>query len=94
MSADAHDDIIKTFILSKLEAKTLECVDPNGTGNDIINDPKKNNLKPDSSEIVSGRMLALKLNNKLTICVKIRKSFRAKGARVIFFNSLNVLALC
>lgn len=64
MSAGTHNDILKTFILTKLEAKALECVDPNGTVDDIIND-LKNNIKPDSSKVVSGRMLALKLN-KLT----------------------------
>lgn len=60
LSDGLFDDFLKTFILTKLEGKALECVDQDGTINQIIADLKKN-IKPDNSKVVSGRMLAMKL---------------------------------
>lgn len=52
---------LKSFVLSKLEGKALECIDENKSIEEIIEALKKN-IKPDSSNVISGRMLALKFN--------------------------------
>lgn len=53
--------ILKKFILTRLEGKALECVNKEGTVENIITDLRKT-IKPDSSKVVEGRMLSLKLN--------------------------------
>lgn len=60
LSDGIYDEFLKTFILTKLEGKALECVDQDGTIAQIIADLRKN-IKPDNSKVVSGRMLAIKL---------------------------------
>lgn len=53
--------LLKTFVVAKLEGKALECIDQDGTLDQIVEALKKN-IKPESSKVISGRMLALKYN--------------------------------
>lgn len=64
ISEGKFDDLLKTFLLTKLEGKALESINQDGSVENIIADLKKS-IKPDSSKVISGRMLAMKLN-KLT----------------------------
>lgn len=48
-------------MLTKLEGKALEAVDSSDNLTAIVESLKKN-IKPDSSKVVLGRMLAMKLN--------------------------------
>lgn len=60
MTSDANTNILKQFILSKLEGKALESVPTNpGTIDDIVN-ALKQSLKPDNSKVIAGKMMALR----------------------------------
>lgn len=54
---------LKMFILSKLESKALEAIPTNPETIQIIKNALKEKIKPDSSKIIEGRMLALKHDN-------------------------------
>lgn len=55
-----HADLIKTFVLSKLEGKALECVPSNVADVDEIITALQESIKPDNSDVVAGRLKALK----------------------------------
>lgn len=59
-------DLLKRFILTKLEGKALEAVPANPATIVIIKDALKNCIKPDNSKIIEGRMLSLKNDNMTT----------------------------
>lgn len=52
--------ILKTYLLTKLQGNALECLPSNPTAVKDITDALSKAIKPDSSKVVSGRMLALK----------------------------------
>lgn len=52
----------KTFVYSKLEGAALECVPADPASVDVITNALKENIKPDSSDVISGRLQALKAN--------------------------------
>lgn len=54
-------DLLKKFVVSRLEGKALECVDPDKSLDDIIADLKAS-IKVDSSDVIEGRLQALKLS--------------------------------
>lgn len=57
---DALKPFFIKFIKSKLEGKALECI-PNETETiDVIINALKNQIKPDNSKVIAGRMLALR----------------------------------
>lgn len=56
---------LKTFVISKLEGKALECIDESATLDDILKKLKES-IKPDSSNVINGRMLSLKLSKGTT----------------------------
>lgn len=59
-----HKTILITFIKTRLEGKALESI-PNEPENiDEILDALRTNIKPENSKVISGRMLALRLDNK------------------------------
>lgn len=60
-TAASQMKLLKTIVVSRLEAKALECVDPNKDLDGVIADLKKS-IKSDSSEVVEGRMQALRMN--------------------------------
>lgn len=64
---DALKPLFVKFIKSKLEGKALECIPTDATTVIQIKDALKERLKPDSSKVIAGRILALKPEaNKLT----------------------------
>lgn len=52
---------LTTFVLAKLEGKALECVPQDGTLENILK-ALKDNIKPENSKVISGRMLSLRFN--------------------------------
>lgn len=60
ISNGRFDDLLKSFILTKLEGKALECVNQEGTIDGFMNDLKET-IEPDNSKVVAGRMLSMKL---------------------------------
>lgn len=56
-----HMEILKKFVLSRLETKALDCVDTTKDIDGILNDLKKN-IKHDSSKVIEGRLMSLNLN--------------------------------
>lgn len=60
VAGDNHADLLKSFILSKLEGKALECVPTNVANADEIIDALQDSIKPDSSDVIAGRLKALR----------------------------------
>lgn len=56
--------LLPTIILTKLEGKALECIPTENITTASIKEALEANIKPDNSNVVSGRMLALKLKPK------------------------------
>lgn len=54
-------DLFKQFVISRLEGRALECIDQSKNLENIIAD-LQNSIKPDSSKVVEGKMLSLRLN--------------------------------
>lgn len=50
------------ILLTHLDKKALECMPSENVTTQVIIDKLKENIKPDNSEVVTGKMLALKLN--------------------------------
>lgn len=65
VTEEENKDVLKRFILAKLEGKALEAIPPNPATVLIIKEALKSKIKPDSSKIIEGRMLALK-NDKIS----------------------------
>lgn len=66
--ADKNNEFVedlRDFVLSKLEGKALECINQEGTLENILATLKEH-IKPDSSSVITGRMLALKLSKHTT----------------------------
>lgn len=57
-----HGDILRRFILTKLEGRALEAVPTDATTVDAIIDALKGAIKPDSSKVIEGRMLSLRMD--------------------------------
>lgn len=55
-----HLEMIKTFVMTKLSGKALECVPAEPASIDVIIESLQANIKPDSSKVVEGKMMALK----------------------------------
>lgn len=55
-----HHDILKTFVMTKLSGKALECIPAEPASVDVIIESLQANIKPDSSKVVEGKMMALK----------------------------------
>lgn len=64
VSKNKYNELLKSLVLTKLEGKALESVDDCDTIDEILNSLKRN-IKHDSSKVISGRMMTMKLN-KLT----------------------------
>lgn len=61
---NVHDDILKDFVISKLESIALETLpDPKPTTTAEVITALRAGIKPDNSEIVAGRMTALKADS-------------------------------
>lgn len=66
LAPDAHRDLLKQFIISKLDGKALEAIPSEPATLQIVKDALKANLKPDNSDILEGRILALR-QDRLTL---------------------------
>jgi hypothetical protein len=58
-----NKDLLKQYIITKLEGKALEAVPNNPETIEIIKNALKQNIRPDNSKVIEGRMLALKHDN-------------------------------
>lgn len=56
-------NILKTFVLTKLSGKALESISADPADVDAIITALRANIKPDSSKVVEGKMMALKMDN-------------------------------
>lgn len=63
--AQAIKDLLPVILLTHLDKKALECVPTENATTQIIIDKLKENIKPDNSDVITGKMLALKLKNNL-----------------------------
>ncbi|XP_055306632.1 putative transcriptional regulator cudA [Sitodiplosis mosellana] len=61
-----HLELLKTFVLTKLSGKALESIPANPADVDAIITALRENIKLDSSKVVEGKMMALKLDNAKT----------------------------
>lgn len=52
--------VLLEFVISKLEGKALECIPPNPENVDAIIAALERDIQPDSSKVITGRLLALK----------------------------------
>lgn len=59
-----HADILLEYILTKLEGRALEAVPQEPHSVDEIIEALQREIKPDSSDVIEGRMIALKYDNK------------------------------
>lgn len=63
-TVDEHDDILRNFVISKLEAKALEVLpDPKPTTTNGVLDALKAGIKLENSDIIAGKIIALKAEN-------------------------------
>lgn len=60
-------ELLKQFIVSKLDGKARECVPLEPNSVDEIVNALKNTIKPDGSKVIEGRMLSLKFDNSKTV---------------------------
>lgn len=60
MSNKKYDDVLKDVILTKLEGKAYECIDPDKSTDEIISALTKH-IKPENSKVIAGRMTAFKM---------------------------------
>lgn len=58
-TTNAHSDILKGVIMTKLQGVALECIPADPTIEQIIDNLKKY-IKSDSSEVIQGKLMALK----------------------------------
>lgn len=58
-----HIDLLKDFIMTRLDSKAAENVPPEPDTIQEIVDALKKSIKPDSSKVVAGKMMALKSDN-------------------------------
>lgn len=58
---DDQMDLLKKFVVSRLEGKALECVNTKDTLENIMNS-LEDSIKPDSSKVVEGKILSLRYN--------------------------------
>lgn len=63
VGGDARHPILKTFVLTKLSGKALESIPADPANVDAIITALRTNIKPDSSKVVEGKMMALKMDN-------------------------------
>lgn len=71
MGGAGNANLLKTFVLSKLEGKALESVSTEPADVDQITTELKSQIKPEYSKIIEGRMLALQFNaSKIQDCSK------------------------
>lgn len=61
----AIKDLLPVIILTHLDKKALECVPTENATTQSIIEKLKENIKPDNSDVITGKMLALKLKNNL-----------------------------
>lgn len=62
LATDALKPIFVKFIKSKLEGKALESISPDVNSVDDIITTLRQQIKPDNSKVITGRMLALKID--------------------------------
>lgn len=62
LAGATHEGILLTFMLTKLEGKALDSVGAEPEDIDEVITSLSEAIKPDSSKVIEGRMLALKLN--------------------------------
>lgn len=63
LSQGTHAQILKSFVISKLEGKAREYIPENTANVDAVISALKAEIKPDSSDVIIGRMMCLKLDN-------------------------------
>lgn len=61
----AIKDLLPVILLTHLDKKALECVPTENATTQSIIEKLKENIKPDNSDVITGKMLALKLKNNL-----------------------------
>lgn len=57
-----HHDMLKTFVLTKLAGKALEVIPLEPATFDAIVNALEANIKPESTKVIEGKMMALKLD--------------------------------
>lgn len=57
-----HGELLREFVISKLAGRALEAIPRDANTVDLIFDALRNAIKPDSSKVIEGRMLALKID--------------------------------
>lgn len=60
--AGTHGNLLVTFVKTRLEGKALECIPNENTTIANIKTALKETIKPDSSKVVEGKILALRFN--------------------------------
>lgn len=81
-----HGELLIQFVVSKLDGKARECIPQVYNSIDDIINALKNSIKPESSKVIEGRMLALKFDiSKTTDYAK-----EAEGLAEAFQRSLIV----
>lgn len=58
---NTHNELLKAFVISKLEGKALQIVPKDGTLDEILT-TLQNKISPDNSDVILGRMVTLKMN--------------------------------
>lgn len=60
-SEHTHLDLLKSFVISKLEGKALQIIPKNGSLDEILA-ALQSKITPDNSDVIMGRMIALKIH--------------------------------
>lgn len=58
---ETQTDLLRKFVISRLEGKALECVKTTGTLDEIVKN-LEDSIKPDSSKVVEGKIMSLRYN--------------------------------
>lgn len=64
LAGTTHADLLRTFVLAKLEGKALESVPAEPQSLKEIIDGLKANIRPDNSKVIAGKMMALKADGQ------------------------------
>lgn len=58
-TANEHEEVLKNYVLSKLQGTAIECLPQNPSLETIINTLKEK-IKPENSKVLAGKMMAIR----------------------------------
>lgn len=86
----AHAELLKQFLLTKIEGKALECLPTNPQNIDAITDALKQFIKPANLDVITGRIHALRADrNNMQDRGRGNRGNRGGGAQNVYVAQEN-----